>query len=104
MAYVDEIFVKKALEALGLPAHVALTAVEADDESVDAEVQVHLHGEEENKFAVQCGGGYLCLNEYGYARPGDTGSFYSRQWGRYGVQPDDLAKLHRELLALVGSA
>jgi hypothetical protein len=92
VAYVDENYVRDYLARHILLPGVTFEAAEADDESVDAEVRVMRDGVYTN-LSVQCGGGYLGLNEYGYSRPGDPSSFWMRNLGLGGVQPRDLSRM-----------
>jgi hypothetical protein len=98
MAYVDENTVAQYLSnhITGL----GFRPIEPEDEGVDGEVGVwQLSPEQKLPWSVQCGGGYLGLNETGYPDPSNTATIWVRQHAYYGVQPDDLAQLVEDLKA-----
>ncbi len=72
------------------------------DPSVDEAVQFTLGGEPVDELAVQVGGGYVCLNQYGYSGTGASRRMtQSTMLGSWGVQPADLEALsaasHKQL-------
>ena len=94
MAYVDEHVVAAHLNAAAAGTNLKFEASESSEpECEDAEVLVNQDGAVLANLSFQVGGGYVCLNRYGYKTPGDAGSFYSQQLGHWGVQPEDLDAL-----------
>lgn len=104
MPFVDEEYVLNWLKSRGnLPPEVVLEAVEAEDESVDADVNVYLpRGDKlERVCNVQVNPGYVGLNTYGYKEPGNRASLYCLQHGLWGVQPEDFEQLAAGIRKLV---
>ena len=93
MPYVDENTIAAHLNAAAAGTNLSFQAQEQEDESVDAEVLVLRDGVALDTVSFQVGGGYVCLNRYGYTTPGDFSTFYSETAGQWGVQPDDLDAL-----------
>lgn len=99
MAYVDEDMVAAKLTSWFAGTQLTAQAEEAEDESVDASVRLTVGGTE-SPFNVQVGGGYVVLNESLYR--GTPPEFYGSKLHRsYGVQPDDLDQLCRDVQRLV---
>lgn len=100
MAYVDEYYVQAYLtENLKLPA-VTYVAVPAEDESVDAEVQVHVNGQYAG-LHVQCGGGYLAVGTTELEAPGSACALTHHL--NCGTQASDLAKVAQLIQQLCAS-
>jgi len=93
MARVDEKYVADYLQRAELLRGLEFKPVPADDEGVDAAVEVWRDGSKLDSLEIQVGGGYVALNRYGYQRPGDPASFYMQPLADFGVQPEDLAEL-----------
>ena len=89
---IDVPFVTRYLRDQASIPGITFKGTEADHDGEDGEVKVFLDGRDV-LLSVQVGGGYLCLNQYGYTKPGDSGSFYSRHLWSGGVQPGDLVAM-----------
>jgi len=97
MVHVNERVVAELMHRHLAAKGLSFTPVPAEDQSVDAEVQVLLDGVP-TVLHIQCGAGYVALNESLYHTPGDPESFYAvRHLGDYGVQPDDMTRLKQRL-------
>ena len=94
MAYVDENSVAAAMVVLLGGTGLTFKAEPADDESVDASVQVLLHGNPTD-FSIQVGGGYVSLNEYLYkGESRELGEMVgAKHHGFWGVDRDDMRAL-----------
>lgn len=104
MPFVDEEYVLNWLKSRGnLPADVVLEAVEAEDDSVDSDVNVYLQRgiQWDRVCTVQVNSGYVALNTYGHKEPGNEASFYSMQHGLWGVQPEDFEQLAAAIRRMV---
>ena len=98
MAWSDAEGVAAAMRVLLGGTGLTFVPAEAEDESVDADVQVLLHGHPTD-YAIQVGGGYICLNQYLYRGEGRTplDLVAARHHGNYGNTREDMRELATEL-------
>lgn len=101
MPFVDPEFVAAALRPM-LPATLTLVPEDAEDEDMeDGSVNVMVAGV--RRCAVQVNPGYLGLNTYGQTDPEDPRTFWMRNHGTWGVQPEDLRQVAAAVVALVST-
>lgn len=104
MAWVGEEEVARAMVVLLGGTGLTFEAEAAEDESVDADVKVLLHGQPTD-YSIQVGGGYVALNQYLYkgAGRGPLDLLGAKHHGTWGVQAEDLRALakavQRQLLS-----
>ena len=96
MAFVDENSVAEAMRILLGGTGLTFKAEEAEDESVDASVEVLLNGHPTD-FSIQVGGGYVGLNESLYSDAERQQFYASRHCGTWGVGSEDMRYLAQAL-------